>query len=48
MGYRAIRKPYKKKPKQQEIEKLLSIYAAIGKAAKEQAAAQQKPPPNKT
>ncbi len=43
-----MKKAYKKKPKQQEIEKLLSIYAAIGKAAKEQAAAPQKPPPNKT
>ena len=41
-----MKKPYKKKPKQQQIETLLNIYAAIGKAAKEQAAA-PKPPPKR-
>ena len=43
MGHRVIKHTDRKKQKQQQIENLLNIYAAIGKAAKEQAAA---PPPN--
>ena len=43
-----MKKAYKKKPKQQQIETLLNIYAAIGTAAREQEQkAAPKPPPKK-
>lgn len=45
-----MKKAYKKKPKQKQIETLLNIYAAIGTAAREQEQKQKaapKPPPKK-
>jgi hypothetical protein len=43
-----MKKAYKKKPKQKQIETLLNIYAAIGTAAREQEQkAAPKPPPEK-
>ena len=45
-----MKKAYRKKQKQQQIETLLNIYAAIGTAAREQEQKQKaapKPPPKK-
>lgn len=42
-----MKKAYKKKPKQKQIEALLNIYAAIGTAAREQEQKTAPKPPTK-